>query len=205
MAGACEWLADREASAQSQSRHPEAVNVLTYHGAKGLEWPIVVLTELESKARGNPFGVYAEQQTAPDWRDPLAGRVLRYWPWPYAAQKKDVGLDLAAVQGPEGQRTLLEERLERTRLLYVGTTRPRDQLVLAISGGTDWLDELRDDADAPVVVVGPDTLRAGVQEFPLRAPPPRLDAFEQASEREFVRPVIERQAHPPLRLRPSGD
>ena len=80
----------------AESRHPEAVHLLTYHGSKGLEWPIVVLTGLEHEAKGNPSGVYAEQLDKPDWRDPLGGRVLRYWPWPYGVQAKDVGLD----QGP---------------------------------------------------------------------------------------------------------
>jgi ATP-dependent exoDNAse (exonuclease V) beta subunit len=130
--------------------------------------------------------------------------VLRYWPWPYGAQAKGVGLEGAAAQSPEGQRTLEEEKLERTRLLYVGMTRARDHLALALAGATEWLDELRTDEGAPVVSIESDPLAVGDQQFGLRPPPPRLDPQEREPEPEFVRPVAAPRLHPPLRLRPSG-
>lgn len=203
LAGACDWLTGRDAPAQPRSRHPDAVNVLTYHGAKGLEWPIVALAGLEHPAKGNPFGVYAEQAGPPDWRDPLADRVIRYWPWPYGAQKQGVGLDATAAASPEGARTLEEERLERTRLLYVGMTRARDHMALTIASGRDWLDELSDDAGAALIGTG-DPLQVGATQFPLRSPPERWDPDDAEIEAEFVRagPVL--QEHRPLRLRPSG-
>ena len=204
LSGACEWLVSGASPSQPQSRHPEAVNVLTYHGAKGLEWPIVVLAELDAKAKGNPFGIYAEELAAPDWHDPLAGRVLRYWPWPYGAQGKGVGLDVAAAQSLEGLRTLEEERLERTRLLYVGMTRARDHTALAIAGGTDWLDELRTDEDLPLISIGGDPLAVGDIRFALRPAPDRFDPEEAEPEPEFLRPAAARRQHSPLRLRPSG-
>jgi ATP-dependent exoDNAse (exonuclease V) beta subunit len=204
LAGACEWLAAREAPAQPQSRHPEAVNLLTYHGSKGLEWPIVVLTGLEHEAKGNPFGVYAEDLDEPDWRDPLAGRVLRYWPWPYGAQAKDVGLDQAAALSPGGMRALEEEKLERTRLLYVGMTRARDHLAFTTTGKTDWLSELATNDDQPLIKLASDPLAIGGETFALRPPPPRLDAEASEPAPEFARSAVVKQVHPPLRLRPSG-
>ena len=204
LAGACEWLAARDAPAQPQSRHPEAVNLLTYHGSKGLEWPIVVLTGLEHEAKGNPFGVYAEELDKPDWRDPLAGRVLRYWPWPYGAQAKDVGLDEAVALSPEGERTLEEEKLERTRLLYVGMTRARDHLALTTTGKTDWLNELATDDGEPLIRLPSDPLVINGQTFALRPPPRRLDAEAREPTLEFTRPPSVRQLHPTLRLRPSA-
>lgn len=203
LAGACEWLAARDAPAQPQSRHPEAVNLLTYHGSKGLEWPIVVLTGLEHEAKGNPFGVYAEELDEPDWRDPLAGRVLRYWPWPYGAQDKGVGLKEAAALSPEGERTLEEEKLERTRLLYVGMTRARDHLAFTTTGKTDWLNELAADDGQPLIRLASDRLTIGGEAFAVRPPPPRLDAEEREPAPEFGRQATVRQLHPPLRLRPS--
>jgi ATP-dependent exoDNAse (exonuclease V) beta subunit len=204
LSGACDWLVSRDAPSQPQNRHPEAVNVLTYHGAKGLEWPIVVLAELDAKAKGNPFGIYAEELATPDWHDPLAERVLRYWPWPYGAQGKDVGLDVAAAQSPEGLRTLEEEQLERTRLLYVGMTRARDQVALAIAGGTDWLDELRTDENRPLISIGGDPLAVGDVRFNLRPAPDRFDPEEAEPKPEFIRLAAARREHQPLRLRPSG-
>ena len=203
LAGACDWLIGRDAPAQPRSRHPDAVNVLTYHGAKGLEWPIVALAGLEHPAKGNPFGVYAEQAGPPDWRDPLANRVIRYWPWPYGAQKQGVGLDATAAASPEGARTLKEERLERTRLLYVGMTRARDHMALTIASGRDWLDELTDDAGAALIGAGA-PLPVGTTVFPLRSPPERWDPDDAEIEAEFIRAGAVLQDHRPLQLRPSG-
>lgn len=203
LAGACEWLAACDAPTQPQSRHPEAVNLLTYHGSKGLEWPIVVLTGLEHEAKGNPFGVYAEELDKPAWRNPLAGRVLRYWPWPYGAQAKDVGLDQAAALSPQGERALQEEKLERTRLLYVGMTRARDHLVLTTTGKTDWLNELAADDGQPLIRLPGDPLAINGQTFALRSPPPRLEAEARKPVPEFARSTAVRQLHLPLRLRPS--
>lgn len=203
LVGACEWLATRDAPAQPQSRHPDAVNLLTYHGAKGLEWPIVLLTGLEHEAKSSPFGVYAEELDEPDWRDPLAGRVLRYWPWPYGMQAKDVGLDLAASLSPEGIAAIEKERLERTRLLYVGMTRARDHLAFVTFKKTDWLDELTTDPGRPLITLTANQLNVGDIAFALRPAPDRAEPAEIAPPPEFARPAMARQTHPPLRLQPS--
>jgi ATP-dependent helicase/nuclease subunit A len=204
LSSACDWLINRDSPAQPQSRHPEAVNVLTYHGAKGLEWPIVVLAELDAKAKGDPFGIYAEDLAAADWHDPLAGRVLRYWPWPYGAQATGVGLEVAAAQGPEGVRALEEERLERTRLLYVGMTRARDHMALAVTGGADWLNELRSDNGTPLMGITASPLTIGASVFALRPLPERVDGGESAPELEYMGRPTARCIHPSLRLRPSS-
>ena len=69
----------------------------------------------------------------PDWRNPLANRWLRLWTWPYGKQAKDVHMDASAAACAIGRRA---ERLAReaVRLLYVGTTRARDHLVLTTAG-----------------------------------------------------------------------
>ncbi|TBC60664.1 DNA helicase UvrD (plasmid) [Rhizobium leguminosarum] len=206
LTGACEWLTTRPDPRQPQSRHPDAVNILTYHGAKGLEWPIVILTELDSEAKGSPFGLTAEDETPPDWADPLAARVLRYWPWPYGDQQKNVGLDVSAPLSPQGVQAKAQERLERTRVLYVGLTRARDHLVLATTGGTlAWLDELLDAADSPLVSLVGGVVSVAGAPFPSRnAPAPRGPAeAAQAPTPEYVRPATAVVGHLPLRLRPS--
>ena len=87
----CAWLAEQEGN-QPASRATDAVTILTYHRAKGLEWPMVILTDLEREPRNNPFGLHVTSDRAADkidWRNPLADRWLRLWPWPFGPQKKD--------------------------------------------------------------------------------------------------------------------
>jgi len=206
LAGACAWIADRDDARQPESRHPDAVNLMTYHGAKGLEWPVVILTELDTASRGSPFGLAAEDEAEPDWSSPLAGRVLRYWPWPYGEQQKDVDLDVSAPASPQGVAAIAAERLERTRLLYVGMTRARDHLALATTGGAlPWLDELQDDAGSPLVANTGETVSVPAARFVARACASIAEPTGNTPEapREYGRPLTERVPHPPLRLRPS--
>ncbi len=207
LTGACAWIAARDDATQPQSRHPDAVNVLTYHGAKGLEWPVVILTELDAPARGSPFGLTAEDEVEPDWSAPLAGRVLRYWPWPYGEQQKGVDLDVSAPASPQGGAANAAERLERTRLLYVGMTRARDHLALATTGGTlAWLGELQDDAGSALIADAGEAITVAAERFTARPcaaiADPTVDG-EAPPTLEYGRPPVERVTHPPLRLRPS--
>lgn len=203
---ACEWIAAQTDAVQPASRNPDAVHIMTYHAAKGLEWPIVVLTELDAAAKGSPFGLTAEDEAAADWSSPLAGRRLRYWPWPYGEQQKDVGLDVAAIASPEGRTALAEERLERTRLLYVGMTRAKDHLALATTGGPqEWLDELQADDGRRLVATAGDIIRVGEDAFPSRTQPTALDSSTVVTEsaQEYARLASAPATHPPLRRRPS--
>lgn len=132
--------------------------VSTYHGAKGLEWPVTILFQLDRTGRprlfdqvvaeGAPGGVNLE--------DPLAGRWLRLWPWPYGEQKKDVGLDTRAAQSEVGQAAARRDAEEAVRLLYVAMTRARDYLVLAVDqprgeSKAAALDGLRGDNGEPLM------------------------------------------------------
>jgi ATP-dependent helicase/nuclease subunit A len=204
------------ALAANEPRRPKslqsnAVKVMTYHGAKGLEWPLVVLTGLNREPKPRLFEPVAEADGALDWRDPLAGRWIRYWPWPYASQSKDVGLDEAALTSPLGQQAALRARQEETRLLYVGVTRARDYVVFAppTKGELKWLQVL--DGDQPGHVALPsgaaNTLVAGADSFPARVSPMAVDDVVAPS---IVRPAFVRltrhiRDRPALYRRPSGE
>ena len=164
---------------------------------------MTILTELEAEAKGSPFGLFARNETEPNWQSPLDGRVLHYWPWPYGDQKKDVGLDVSAAASPEGVYALAAEKLERTRLLYVGMTRARDYQILALTGRpTAWLDELCDEADQAHVHPAVDSLDIGGTTFAARGAP-IAPAEAPDTQTDHQRPAVLRVVHPPLRINPS--
>ncbi len=135
-----------------------AVTVSTYHRAKGLEWPVVVLGSLDRKERRSAFDVTPESdRPAFDPSDPLGGRWIRYWPWPFGAQRT-APLATAATGSPVGRRVGDREDRERVRLLYVGFTRARDHLILALrrtkgKPHAAWLDELAAAAGNPLLTL----------------------------------------------------
>jgi ATP-dependent helicase/nuclease subunit A len=92
----------------------DAVRFMTVHGAKGLEFPVVVLAGLEREAVAGqqPPAVLWSAEGVPELR---ARRTLR-----------TRGYDALA----EREREL--DALERHRLLYVGLTRARDHLVICL-------------------------------------------------------------------------
>lgn len=133
---------------QPASPDRDAVQVLTYHKAKGLEWPVAILLDLDREPRDQTFRLTVEPaDDGFDFQQPLKGRWLRFWPWPYGKQKTNDYLDARAEAAPESARGREREKAEMMRLLYVGMTRARDYLVLAarpVNGGTAWLDSLAD-------------------------------------------------------------
>lgn len=187
-----------------------AVQVLTYHGAKGLEWPLVILSGLAWEPRPRFFEPVVETDGQLDWRAPLKGRWLRFWPWPYGPGGAGSAIDLAAAQSAVGQGALRRSQEEETRLLYVGMTRARDYLVLAPPAGSacTWLRVLDNDDGTPRLGFPPpddNLLRAGDETFvatvwPLQA------AMDGAIRTPAITHVSARAARPamaPLHLRPS--
>ena len=153
-----------------ESRDSDAISVLTYHKAKGLEWPFVVLAGLDNVRTPKPFGISVESEGDIDWREPLRGRWIRLWPWPYGKQEKDVVIDATGPNSVIGQAVRKREHEEAIRLLYVGMTRARDHLALAMPAGkgSEWLDLLAVEGAGSHVVL-PETgnsIRVGGQDHP---------------------------------------
>ena len=123
--------ADDEAGKQAAPTSEDAVTVFTWHKAKGLEWPVVILSHLDFARERGVFEVAVEGAETFDFNRPLDGRWIRWWPWPYGRMSKGLALADKAASTPEAQRAVESDRRERLRLLYVGFTRPRDLLVLA--------------------------------------------------------------------------
>ncbi len=142
---------ERASDEQHVGRSDDAVAISTYHKSKGLEWPVVVLASLGRERRRDAFDVTPESDRAEfDPSDPLGGRWIRYWPWPLGQQRK-AALRERAEASAVGKRITQRDARERVRLLYVGFTRARDHLILALGcdskgkASVSWLDELTDE------------------------------------------------------------
>jgi ATP-dependent helicase/nuclease subunit A len=137
---------------------PARVVLLTVHAAKGLEFPVVVVPELDRRASGRPASL-------------TVARVDQTWVMAATVDDVDAVVQSRAtpsllVRARQVLRTEAEE--ESARLLYVALTRAVDHLVLAgpddPPAGT-WGDLLRDPPDT--------TLRPRVTPSDARSPLPR--------------------------------
>jgi len=160
---------------------PQAVQLLTVHGAKGLEARVVFLIDGEAAP--------ARAETA---------TLAIDWPVHLDAPRRVAFLASESKVPPALQSLLDEEKEQRQReelnALYVAMTRARSRLVLSRTVGARapsqatwwsrlqplaqvWAIEVEEGADAPP----PSTVR--VKELPLwQAPPARLRVEEQADE-----------------------
>ena len=123
-AGLVAWLGDSAGldNELPPTADPDAVNVVSYHRAKGLEWPMVVLADLDKIWNPSAFGFNVESDGDFDvWR-PLKDRWVRFWPWPYGKQAKEVHIDASILKTDEHRKAERRERTEAVRLLYVGMT-----------------------------------------------------------------------------------
>jgi len=139
-------LADDHGTNKALDKRPidpeiDAVHIGTYHSAKGLEWPVVFATDLDTETRSRLFSLRPHSDTEKlDLNHPLAGRGLRLWIHPFGKSKADLLDSLHA--SPVGIKARLTAVSEDLRLLYVGLTRARDTLVLVHDPATNpcWLD-----------------------------------------------------------------
>jgi ATP-dependent helicase/nuclease subunit A len=128
--GFMHWLrsADREIKRDMEHGRNE-VRVMTVHGAKGLEAPIVFLPDTCSTRTGDRPGGLLELDQHRD----ASGAAALVWP---VKGSKDLG-PVAAARSASGAR----EAAERNRLLYVALTRARDRLYIAGFEGRNGRDQ----------------------------------------------------------------
>jgi ATP-dependent exoDNAse (exonuclease V) beta subunit len=118
------------------------VSVMTYHKSKGLEWPCVILCSLHNMpvdAKKTYFGVLT-YNTAKD----TSLRLI-----PYAIKDICSGI-MDRFEDNKFFKDIKSATInEAKRLMYVGMTRPKEQLILTTYGttnGDDWLTSIGCDA-----------------------------------------------------------
>jgi ATP-dependent exoDNAse (exonuclease V) beta subunit len=137
---------------QSAASGDKAVKVMTYHKAKGLEWPIVILSELEiTKADDasiikSMFGVNSYRNGEINLENPFEGKSLFLLPWVFGTFNSKVPEDIAnrIKELDFFEDYALSKTNEEARLLYVGYTRPRDILITTSYRNKElkWLTEV---------------------------------------------------------------
>ncbi len=166
-----------------------AVQLLTIHQAKGLEWPVVVVPDLGAKRKGGGDRIVFDRQQ---------GLAIKPW----------LGDQDIASHSPRFREVSAElkrrEDAEYKRLLYVALTRAKDRLVLsgaARGGGNTWWKML------DVAIAQDERVRALVRDVKvseLRVPapnePPEAPVTPEAKER-VERAVARARSPAPLKPR----
>jgi ATP-dependent exoDNAse (exonuclease V) beta subunit len=126
----CHRKMNKKADSQGAGEHPDAVRILTYHKSKGLEWPIVVLLDLDKElnTRVNGLSIVPENDTI-DLSNILGNRWVRLWINPYGKNNKKTVLWENIEKSPEWAHQNKQDLAEEIRIFYVGFTRARDYLI----------------------------------------------------------------------------
>ena len=117
------------------------VQVTTYHSSKGLQWKYVILTQLNEKVdddkkiiKKNIYGIHFKYVEQPSAAIPYPEVYIRVVPFIYGSGNTNIPPDIQQdiSVSPLFHEVRADVLAENNRLLYVGMTRPRDVLIMAL-------------------------------------------------------------------------
>lgn len=195
----------------SKETSSKSVKVYTYHGSKGLEWPMVILYSLDYSDYNEEnfmvreyFGLHEIQGTAKEG-EIIPSYTIHYFPTPIS--KAHALFSNSSIKDT----TLYKDSLNRLkdemkRLLYVGATRARDYLVLLDSafyyndtkGGLNRLSEIGlttadfDSIDISIAAITPDKPENVGRAPGMNADQATIDAYNERNRKmEEYKQVLE--------------
>ena len=150
------------------------IQLHTYHSSKGLEWKYVILTQLYEKkndpkkcVKQDIYGIHFSYSEQPSASTPYPEVFIRVIPFIYGAGNTNVPADIQQQieDSPLYKDVIKDSLAEANRLLYVGMTRPRDVLIVALEPHKkdvhtlQWLEDVgldcvRPDAEHDIFGVG---------------------------------------------------
>jgi ATP-dependent exoDNAse (exonuclease V) beta subunit len=169
----------------------DAVRLITWHAAKGMEWPIVVVTTLDRSVEGRLPSLDIDYKGFDDLSAVLDNARIQYSP-NFSADETN-----GQFKGPLDEKA----KLEGLNLLYVALTRAKEQLIL------EWPQNLANSSkytfwhllcDAAKMSLDANQMKVGANSFPCRvtaADKALPEAFERpASPLSATLPVLGRRA-----------
>lgn len=123
-----------------QAGDADGIRLVTYHGAKGLEWNHVVVMSLQNDPLEEKlmikrafYGVSAFHVNKPNSMNLYPPMTISLLPWIYGRDKtiKNKTIKRKVVGSRRYQLTVENEREENKRLLYVAVTRAKEHLYFA--------------------------------------------------------------------------
>lgn len=126
---------ERGLDAPVKEPEPGAVQILTVHSAKGLEWDIVAVPgavdgafpSVTGSRGGYEDGAWLSGDLALPWELRMDARSLPEWHWRAAVDHRELAASIADFRVDAGEHAVAEER----RLFYVALTRARSHVLVS--------------------------------------------------------------------------
>jgi len=124
--------AEGEAEAESPLEERSAIQLMTIHAAKGLEFPLII-PACCGKSSGGGASIFSKRITLPDPKEERELRRLTLCGMDFPDPSREMAPAPTILKALLEEHNRMQTSAEEKRLLYVALTRARDHLVIPIS------------------------------------------------------------------------